>query len=68
MKTLTVTPNLNISLPIDPSTPLSGINLIELGWRKEKAGTYIKDGREIFYDGVNWMLDGNKIETIGETR
>jgi len=46
---------------------ISSIRLIKEGWeRVEKA--YIKNGKEIKYDGCNWYLDGKIIEFMEDVK
>jgi hypothetical protein len=44
--------------------PLSGIYLLERGWKKDNPGTYTKGNNTIFYDGCTWTLNGKRVEFI----
>ena len=60
-------PSFNPSLPPDPNAEISGIRLIEAGWKKGPNSTYIKDGKTIKYDGNHWVLNDKRITIIKDT-
>lgn len=56
-----------INIPQNPEDEISGIRLIDLGWKKGPNSTYLRDGKTIKYDGNHWFLNDQRITTIKDT-
>lgn len=60
MKTIITNPSAMVSVPIDPDKDISGVLLIESGW-KRSGSVYKKGDNEVKYDGERWELNGKRI-------
>lgn len=63
MKTIVTKPSANFTVPPDPEKDISGIWLVDMGWRRNGSG-YVKGNDIVKYDGVNWTLNGKKVFKI----
>lgn len=45
----------------NPLSLLSGITLVQHGWKKEGSSAYKKGGDILFHDGVSWHYNGEQL-------